>query len=226
MSGHLKRDQSHSPTLMRQVVLCTTNGTRRSHTSRRVSHDASQQSHQLGEKVKCLADAFCNSLLRNRTYGDSFESLRFGKVRCGSIPFQSKASRFDDCSGENFSKDDASSATHLSADDGTKMGHLNGSVCFNWRGIRHLCSRSRGRSIFAGRYLRSGLPTKTRNAHRGSHGHSTHYRRGQHPLRYRWQQRASGFKFFFARLKRNQCYNQCLVVINNVRQLSSENHNV
>ena len=226
MNRYLKRDLSRSPIEMRQVVLCTTNGTRRSHSSRRVSHDASQQSRQLGEKVKCLADAFCDSLLWNRTYGDSFKPLRFGEVWSGSFSFQPKTSRFNDCSGKNLNKNDASSAANLSPNDRAKMGNLHGSMRIDWRCIRHLCSRSGRRSIYAGRYLCSRLPTKTRNAHRGGDGPATHYRRRQHSIRCSGQQRTSGREFIFDNPKHNRCHDKCLVVVNKVRQRLSENNNV
>jgi len=226
MWRYLIPDLSHLPTEKRQVVLYTDHGTRRSHSSRRLPDNTSQQSHQLGKAFKCLADAICHRVLRNRTHGCSVKPVRFSTLRCRSISFQPKTSRFDDCCWTNFSKNDAGTSTDLSANDRTKMGHLDGGVCLNWRSFRYVCSRSRSRSIYARRHLRTRLPSTSRDAHRWGYGNTANYRRGQHSIRCGWKKKATRVKSHFPTVRFSRCHNKCVLNTLNQEQLPAENSNV
>ena len=175
-----------------QPVSCTAYGSRRSHSCRRVPDNTSESSDQLGSAIKCMADAVRYCMLRYRTHGSRIESFRSCKVWSGSVSLQSKASRFDDCCRQGVSENDAGIAAYLHTDDRTKMGDFHGCLRFYWRCFRHICSCTRRRSIHASRRICSRLSPASRDAHRGRDGNSADHRRGQHPLRRRWQQVAHG----------------------------------
>lgn len=226
MWRYFKRGLSHLPIALRQVVLCTKHGSRRSHSSRWISDNTSQQSHQLGEAFKRLADAFCNCLLWHRIDGYCLEPVRLSTIRSRSFQIQPKASRLDDCRWQNFHKNDAGASADLFANDGTKVGHFNGSVRLNWRSVRYICSCARRRPVYARRHLCAGLSTKARNAHRRRHGNSTYHRRGQHTLPFRWPTEAAWNQSRNTDLQCCRYYNRCVLNLFNLRSLSSENSNV
>jgi len=177
---------SNIPLARRLYVLCSCYGYRRITTSRRLSHNAGQQSHQLGTSIKRVADAFCNSMLRDRVDGNCFKQIRPCSVWSRSLSIQSQASRLADCCRKSFHQNDASASTDLYTNDRTKVGDLHGCVCFDGWGVRYLCGDSGNRPISASGCLRSGLPPKTGDAHRRCHGDPTNNRRRQDSVRRRW----------------------------------------
>ena len=186
MAYNLNTQLSHSPHGLRQFVLCSSYGSRRSNSSRWIHHNAAQQSDQLGEAIKRMANAFCNSLLRHRTDGNSIEPLRSRKIWGRSISFQPSASRSHDRCRSCLRQDDASSSKNLSANDRAEVGYINGSMCINRRRVRYIRSCARSRSISSCRCVCSRMSTKARTIDRRRDGNPTINRRRQHPIRGRW----------------------------------------
>jgi hypothetical protein len=211
MKTKLQRNLPRFPLELREVVLCTPYGFRRSNASRWLYDNTSQPRYQLGKALKCLANAICNCMLRYRTDGNSFKPVRFGTIWCRSVSVQPKTSRFDDSCWSNFYKNDAGSSTDLLADDRAKMGNFHGCLCFYGRSFRYICSCPRRRSIHASRHLCSWLPSTSRNSYRRRDGNSTNHRPGQHSLRRRWQEKTSWNQFDRRKLEKRKRYNQRFV---------------
>ena len=187
MKSKLHATLSHQlPQLMRQFVLCTSYGPRTSNTSRRIHDHATQPSDQLGKAFKCLANAFRNSMLRNRTHGNCFKPIRPSSFWRRSISLQPPTSRLTDCCRTSYNENDASASTNLFANDRAQVGCLDGSMRFYRRDIRHIRSSARNRSIPSSRCLRSWLPTASRNVNRRRDGDSANNRSRQHTVRRRW----------------------------------------
>ncbi len=208
MPKSLQATLSHQfPQLVRQFVLCTNYGSRRSHSSRRIYDNTAQSSYQLVEALKRMAHAICHSLLWHRTDGDGIKPLRFSSFWGRSVPFQPSSSRFDDCCRTGDDQDDARAATYLSSNGRTQMGHFNGSLCFYRRLVRYLRSCARHRPVSSSRCVCSWVSTKTGDADRGGDGDPAYHRRGQHTLRWRGQTQAVTARSCCSELN-NRCDNQ------------------
>lgn len=214
---NLNTKMSLLPRKQRHFVLCTNNGTRRGHSSRRLLNYSNQSSDKLGSAIKCLADAICYRVLWNRTYGNSLKSLRSRSVWSRSFSVQSKASGLNDCRRQSFEQNDACTPTYLRADGRTQVGYFDGSMRLNWWNIRYLCCCPRNRPIPAGRYLRSGMSTKTRDVNRRRNGDSEDNRRGQYPIR--WRRKASSTTIGFSEsFKLRRCNNKRIITNHYVQQ--------
>ena len=187
MKSKLHATLSHQlPQLMRQFVLCTSYGSRTSNTSRRIHDHAAQSNNQLVKAFKCLANAFRNSVLRNRTHGNCFKPVRPSTFWRRSISLQPSTSRLADSGRASYNENDARASKNLFANDRAQVGYLDGSMRFYRRDIRYIRSCARNRSIPSSRCVCSWLPTATRNVNRRGYGDSTNYRSRQHTVRRRW----------------------------------------
>jgi len=199
---------SHLLHALRQSVSCTHYGSRRSNSSRRLSHHATQQSYQLVTTLKCLADAIRHGMLWNRTYGCGIEPIRSRPFWSRSFSLQSQAGGSYDRSGQGIGENDACPSTNLPTNDGTKMGYFDGRLRFYWRHIRYVCSRARHRSVHACRCLCAWMPSKTRNVDRRCYGNSEDYRRRQYSLRWRREAVAAGARTNSPSSQSGRCHDQ------------------